>query len=69
MITNSLLKEKHDAQKRLNEKANNDLRTYVKNSHFNVSEMANKYGLKLKFAEKKGGYLKPIEEELEGKVL
>jgi len=31
--------------------------------------MAKKYGFKLKFTEKKGGYLKPIEEELEKNVL
>lgn len=63
MIINPILKEKYDSQKRLNEKANNDLRTYFKNSHRNVSEMAKKYGLKLKFTKKKGGYLKPIKED------
>lgn len=64
MIINPILKEKYDSQKRLNKKANNDLRTYFKNSHRNVSEMAEKYGLQLKFTAKKGGYLKPIKEGL-----
>ena len=55
MIINPILKEKYDSQKRLNKKANNDLRAYFKNSHRNVSEMAEKYGLQLKFTEKRGG--------------
>lgn len=64
MIINPILKEKYDSQERLNKKANNDLRAYFKNSHRNVSEMAEKYGLQLKFTEKKGGCLKPIKEGL-----
>lgn len=54
MFTNPILKEKYDSQKRLNEKANGDLHTYFKNSQRNVSAMAKKYGLRLKFTEKKG---------------
>ncbi len=69
MIINPILKEKYDSQKRLNEKANNDLHSYFKNSHRNVSVMAKKYGLQLKFTEKKGGYLKPTKEELAENVL
>lgn len=65
MITNPILKEKYNSQKRLNEKANNDLRTYFINSHRNVSEMAKKYGFKLKFADKTGGYLKPLKTPTE----
>ncbi len=64
MIINPILKEKYDSQKRLNKKANNDIHAYFKNSHRNVSEMAEKYGLQLKFTERKGGYLKPIKEDL-----
>jgi hypothetical protein len=69
MIINPILKEKYDSQKRLNEMANNDLRTYYQNSHSNVIEMAKKYGLELKFTEKKGGYLKSIKEELVENIL
>lgn len=65
MITNPILKEKYNSQKRLNEKANNDLRTYFINSHRNVSEMAKKYGFKLKFIDKTGGYLKPLKPPTE----
>ena len=68
MVINPILREKYDSQKRLNEKANDDLRTYFKNSHRNVSAMAKKYGLRLKFTEEKGGYLKPIKDELAEKV-
>ncbi len=64
MIINPILKEKYDSQKRLNKKANNDLRAYFNNSHRNVSDMAETYGLQLKFTEKKGGYLKPMKEDL-----
>lgn len=69
MVINPILKEKYDSQKKLNEKANNDLRTYVKNSHRNVSEIARKYGFKLKFADKSGGYLKSTEEEPAGNIV
>lgn len=62
-MINPVLKEKYDSQKRLNEKANDDLRTYFINSHRNVSTMATKYGLQLKFAEKKGGYLEKRDSD------
>ncbi len=64
MIINPILKEKYDSQKRLNIKANNNLRIYFKNTHHNVSEMAEKYGLQLQFTEKKGGYIELIKEDL-----
>lgn len=68
MIINPILKEKYDSQKRLNEKAKNNLRTYFKNSHRNVSRMAKKFGLQLKFTEKKGGYLQSIKGKLSENV-
>ncbi len=64
MIINPILKEKYDSQKRLNKIANNNLRTYFENTHHNVSEMAEKYGLQLQFTEKKGGYIGPTKENL-----
>ena len=69
MIINPVLKEKDESQKRLNEKANNDLHTYFKNSHCNVSVMAKKYELHLKYTERKGGYLTPMKDELLSNVL
>ena len=69
MIINSILKEKYDSQIRLNEKANDDLRTYFNNSHSNVATMAKEYGLKLRFTGKKGGYLRLIEENLTENIL
>lgn len=62
MIDSPILKEKYNTQKRLNKKANDNLQSYYENSQRNVSDMVKKYGLKLSYSEKKGGYLKPINE-------
>jgi hypothetical protein len=52
MIINHILKEKYNSQKRLNKKADNDLRKYIYNSDRNVAELVKKYNLQLKFSKK-----------------
>ncbi len=66
MITNPLLQAKYEAQMRLDEKANHDIKRYVANSQQTVWELAQKYGLTIRYGEIKGGYLEP---EYESKVL
>jgi len=63
MITNQLLEAKYKAQKLLDEKANHDLRQYFKNSHRNALDLAQKYGLVIRYDDIESGYLEPAYEE------
>jgi len=61
MITNELLTEKSQTQKKLDEIANHSLAKYVENSHSKVQQLSAKLGLKLKYgrpveALKMGGF-------------
>jgi hypothetical protein len=59
MLTNPLLQAKYEAQMRLDEKANHDIKRYVENSRQAVLELASKYGLTIRYGEINGGYLEP----------
>ena len=50
MINQLILDEKYEAQKRLNEEADNDIEKYLKNCHQNVIEMSKKYGVKIRYS-------------------
>ncbi|MEK7728066.1 MAG: hypothetical protein AAB354_06590 [candidate division KSB1 bacterium] len=62
MLTNPLLQAKYDAQMRLDEKANHDIKRYVENSQQAVLELARKYDLTIRYGEIKGGYLEPASK-------
>ena len=49
MITNELLIEKSQTQKKLDEIANHSLEKYVENTHSKVQQLSAKLGLKLKY--------------------
>ena len=63
MIESVLLKEKYETQKRLDERANHNLKQYFRNAHHNVEELAEKFGLDIRYGEIKGGFLTPVHEE------
>lgn len=63
MIESALLKEKYETQKRLDEQANHDLKQYFSNAHHNVGELAEKFGLTIRYGDIKGGFLTPVHEE------
>lgn len=63
MIESILLKEKYETQKRLDERANHDLKQYFRNAHHNVGEIAKKLGLDIRYGDIKGGFLTPVHEE------
>lgn len=64
MLTNPLLQAKYEAQMRLDEKANHDLKIYFKNSHQAVRELAQKYGLTIHYGKITGGYMEPENEAM-----
>ena len=49
MMTNELLLEKEQTQKKLDKRANHNLVKYVENTHLKVKEFSTKLGLKLKY--------------------
>ena len=49
MITNELLIEKSQTQKKLDEIANHSLEKYVENTHLRVQNLSASLGLKLKY--------------------
>lgn len=63
MIESALLKEKYKTQKSLDEQANHDLHQYVKNAHYTVEELTEKFGIQIRYGNIKGGFVAPIQEE------
>jgi len=63
MIESALLKEKYETQKRLDERANHDLKQYFRNAHQNVEELAEKFGFDILYGDIKGGFLTPVHED------
>lgn len=63
MIKSVLLKEKYEAQKRLDDQANHDLKQYFTNEHHNVEELSKKFGLDIQYEDIKGGFLTPLYKE------
>lgn len=57
MITNDLLREKYDAQKRLNEAAEHDLERYIENAHKVIQKTEKNYGIKFKYEHIEGQQL------------
>ncbi len=49
MITNELLIEKSQTQKKLDEIANHSLAKYVENTHLNIQQVSTRLRLKLKY--------------------
>nr|VFJ69333.1 MAG: hypothetical protein BECKDK2373C_GA0170839_12141 [Candidatus Kentron sp. DK] len=60
MITSPILEEKYRVQRKLTEEAGYDIRKYVELSHKRAAEAAEKYGLTLKYGQRKGGELEPV---------
>ncbi|EDN66477.1 hypothetical protein BGP_6027 [Beggiatoa sp. PS] len=65
MITTPLLEEKERVQRKLAEEAQYDVRKYdvrkyMENTHKIVLEAQKKYGLTLKYGDRKGGTLEPL---------
>jgi len=58
MITNELLKEKWDTQKRMSHKANYDIKKLLDNAEEVVKDMLRKHGTSLKIADIKPTVLK-----------
>lgn len=65
MLTNPLLQAKNEAQIRLDKMANHDLKQYVANAHRNVLELAQKYGLTIRYGEIKISYLEAEQKDNE----
>ncbi|MCX7044407.1 MAG: hypothetical protein NTX50_02835 [Candidatus Sumerlaeota bacterium] len=60
MIENEALNDKYQAQKRLAEEAGYDIATLDENVHKIALQLAEKYGVTLKYADSQGGYLEPL---------
>ena len=54
MITTPPLEEKYKAQKKMDDEAQRDLKTYVKNIHRAVAEVEKQYGLKFQYGNMRG---------------
>ena len=57
MITNDLLREKYEAQKRLDEAAGHDLERYIENTHKVVLETEKNHGIKFRYGSIEGKQL------------
>ncbi len=61
MITNHLLQEKHETQKRLSEEAQYDAHKYAENMHKITLKVQEKYGIKFRYREGLSGPLSDHE--------
>ena len=54
MITTPPLEAKYKAQKKMNDEAQHNLKTYVKNTYAAVAEVEKQYGLKFQYGNVRG---------------
>ncbi len=54
MITTPPLEAKYKAQKKMDDEAQHDLKTYVKNTHTAVAEVEKQYGLQFQYGNVRG---------------
>nr|VFJ61148.1 MAG: hypothetical protein BECKFW1821C_GA0114237_100114 [Candidatus Kentron sp. FW] len=69
MISTLILQEKYRVQRKLAEQSGYDVRKHFELSHKIAVEAAAKYGLTLKYGQRKGGYLEPLIPRPEGRDL
>ncbi len=62
-----VLNDIYTTQKRLDEKANQNLKEYVENAHRHVQEMAETYGFTVQYGTRIGGYehVSPVPQHME----
>ncbi|TGO02381.1 hypothetical protein PN36_25925 [Candidatus Thiomargarita nelsonii] len=63
MITNPLLEEIYNTQKRLVEESGYDMKKYSENVRKTVLEVEKKYGLKFKYSDIPGGELEQLDQQ------
>lgn len=54
MITTPPLEAKYQAQKKMDDEAQHDLKTYVRNTHAAIVEVEKQYGLKFQYGNVRG---------------